>query len=172
MDNTDTLLECGLGFTCDFDKQEGFIGQEHVLAQKAFTKAQGGLTKRMASVLVDDPVPLLYHGEVLWRNGERISDIRSASYGHTLGGAVGLTMLESTSSPLQRTISKAANGKSKLPTSDTHAVCPLLHFTIQRIPKLKYRLSVSLLATFLTLPMVLVWLESVALLFQQHEKSR
>lgn len=96
MDNTDTLLECGLGFTCDFDKQERFIGQEHVLAQKAFAKAQGGLTKRMASVLVDDPVPLLYHGEVLWRNGERISDIRSASYGHTLGGAVGLTMLEST----------------------------------------------------------------------------
>jgi 4-methylaminobutanoate oxidase (formaldehyde-forming) len=102
MDNTDTLLECGLGFTCDFDKQEGFIGQEHVLAQKAFTRAQGGLTKRMANVLLNDPLPLVCHGEVLWRNGERISDIRSASYGHTLGGAVGLTMLESDDEPITK----------------------------------------------------------------------
>jgi glycine cleavage system aminomethyltransferase T len=41
----------------------------------------------------DPSAPLLYHGEVLWRNGERISDIRSGSYGHTVGGGVGLTML-------------------------------------------------------------------------------
>ena len=95
MDNTDTLLECGLGFTCDFDKPLGFIGQEHVLSQKEAAKEQGGLRKRMANVLVKDAEPLLCHGEVIWRNGERISDIRSASYGHSLGGAVGLTMLES-----------------------------------------------------------------------------
>lgn len=102
MDNTDTLLECGLGFTCNFDKSSGFIGQEHVLSQKAASKTAGGLRKRMASVLVMDPEPLLCHGEVIWRNGERISDIRSASYGHTLGGAVGLTMLESNSEPVTK----------------------------------------------------------------------
>ena len=28
MDNTDTLMEVGLGFTADFDKKEGFIGKE------------------------------------------------------------------------------------------------------------------------------------------------
>lgn len=95
MDNTDSLLECGLGFTCDLGKKEEFIGQAHVMAQKAQAKSQGGLRRRMASVLVTDPEPLMHHGEVLWRNGERISDIRAASYGHTLGGAVGLTMLES-----------------------------------------------------------------------------
>lgn len=95
MDNTDTLLECGLGFTCDFTKSSGFIGQEHVLAQKANAKAKGGLKKRIANVLVQNPMPLLHHGEVIWRNGEPISDIRSASYGHSVGGAVGLTMLES-----------------------------------------------------------------------------
>lgn len=109
MDNTDTLLECGLGFTCDFDKPGGFIGQEEVLAQKASSKAEGGLRKRMASVLVNDPEPLLCHGEVLWRNGERISDIRSASYGHTLGGAVGLTMLESADEPITKDYLKSGD---------------------------------------------------------------
>ena len=95
MDNTDSLLEVGLGFTCDFEKQFGFIGREKVLEQKSTAKVEGGLTKRLAQVQVDDPRPLLYHGEVLWRDGARISDIRSGSYGHTIGGAVGLTMLES-----------------------------------------------------------------------------
>lgn len=65
-----------------------------MLAYKANAKAQGGLLKRMVNVLVTDPEPLMHHGEVVWRNGKRISDIRAASYGHTLGGAVGLTMLE------------------------------------------------------------------------------
>jgi glycine cleavage system aminomethyltransferase T len=110
IDNTDTIVEAGLSFTCDFDKGgDGFIGMEHVLAQKALAKEHGGMSRRMAQVLVEglaeDPsAPLLYHGEVLWRNGERISDIRSASYGHTVGGGVGLTMLES---PTGEAIKKA-----------------------------------------------------------------
>lgn len=37
-----------------------------------------------------DPQPLLYHGEVVYRDGKRVGDVRAASYGHTLGGAVGL----------------------------------------------------------------------------------
>uniref|UniRef100_A0A7S3L292 FAD dependent oxidoreductase domain-containing protein n=1 Tax=Amphora coffeiformis TaxID=265554 RepID=A0A7S3L292_9STRA len=94
MDNTDTLLECGLGFTCDFDKEREFIGQSCVLDQKRVMQGQGGLRRRMASVLLNDPEPLMHHGEVLWRNGTPICDIRAASYGHTLGGAVGLAMLE------------------------------------------------------------------------------
>ena len=28
MDNTDTLLEAGLGFTADFEKAGGFVGKE------------------------------------------------------------------------------------------------------------------------------------------------
>uniref|UniRef100_A0A7S1ZLG9 Glycine cleavage T-protein C-terminal barrel domain-containing protein n=1 Tax=Trieres chinensis TaxID=1514140 RepID=A0A7S1ZLG9_TRICV len=94
IDNTDTILECGLGFTCDFGKPEGFIGMEQVLSQKKKAKEDGGHRKRMAQVLLQDPDPLMHHGEVLWRNGKRVSEIRSASYGHTLGAAVGLTMLE------------------------------------------------------------------------------
>mmetsp|Transcript_11104 Transcript_11104/g.15634 ORF Transcript_11104/g.15634 Transcript_11104/m.15634 type:complete len:119 (-) Transcript_11104:175-531(-) len=52
------------------------------------------LNKRMVQVLLNDPMPLLHHGEILLRDGERLGDIRSASYGHTLGGAVGLSMIE------------------------------------------------------------------------------
>ena len=85
IDNTDTLFECGLAFTCDFEKSGGFIGMEHVLQEKQHLKANGGLEKRMAQVLVNDPKHFLHHGEILLRNGEMISDIRSASYGHTLG---------------------------------------------------------------------------------------
>mgnify|MGYP003876532899 CR=1 FL=1 len=36
----------------------------------------------------------MYHGEVVLRDGEVVGDIRAASYGHTLGGAVGLSMVE------------------------------------------------------------------------------
>jgi glycine cleavage system aminomethyltransferase T len=39
--------------------------------------------------------PLLYHGDILWRNGEEVSYVRAASYGFTVGGGVGLTMLDS-----------------------------------------------------------------------------
>ena len=96
MDNTDTLLECGLSFTCDFGKPGGFIGMDHVQQQRQILEEEGGLRKRMVQVLVKDPEPLLHHGEILWRNGSlAVCEIRSASYGHTLGGAVGLAMLES-----------------------------------------------------------------------------
>ena len=43
-------------------------------------------------VLLQDPAHLLYHGEVLRRNGQVVGDVRAGSYGHTLGGAVGLAM--------------------------------------------------------------------------------
>jgi len=37
-----------------------------------------------------DPEPVVYHAEVIYRNGKRVGHVSSASYGHTLGGAVGL----------------------------------------------------------------------------------
>mmetsp|Transcript_22354 Transcript_22354/g.41979 ORF Transcript_22354/g.41979 Transcript_22354/m.41979 type:complete len:137 (-) Transcript_22354:323-733(-) len=92
MDNTDTLLEVGLGFTCDFKKKAGFVGQAAVEAQK---KDKSWMRKRLVQVLVEDPEAMLFHGEVVRRNGEIVGDIRASSYGHTLGGAVGLSMIES-----------------------------------------------------------------------------
>jgi len=91
MDNTDSLLEVGLGFTADTSKPGGFIGKEPFEAQRACKS----LSKRMVQVLLRDPEPLMHHGEIVYRDGAIVGDIRAASYGHTLGGAVGLSMIES-----------------------------------------------------------------------------
>jgi 4-methylaminobutanoate oxidase (formaldehyde-forming) len=90
MDNTDDPYEAGLGFTVRLDKPGGFIGKEACIAKKA----AGPLKRRLAQVLVKNPEPLLYHAEVVYRNGNPIGYVRSGSYGHTLGGAVGLFMIE------------------------------------------------------------------------------
>ena len=87
-------MEAGLGFTCDFTKPEGFVGMEAVQAEKALMKERGGLQRKLVQVLVKDPGPILCHGEVLWRNSERVGDIRAGSYGHSLGGSVGLSMVD------------------------------------------------------------------------------
>ena len=41
-----------------------------------------------------DPEPLLFHAEVVLRDGKPVGYVRAGSYGHTLGGAVGLAMIE------------------------------------------------------------------------------
>ena len=45
-------------------------------------------------VLVQDPDAMLHHGEIVLRDGEAVGYVRAGSYGHTLGGAVGLAMVE------------------------------------------------------------------------------
>jgi glycine cleavage system aminomethyltransferase T len=90
IDNTDTVLEAGLGFAVALDKPGGFIGREAVLAQKG----SGPLRRRLVQILLDDPEPLLYHAEVVCRDGRPAGYIRAASYGFTLGGAVGLVMID------------------------------------------------------------------------------
>ena len=47
-------------------------------------------------------MPLLYHAEVVWRDGRRVGYVRVGSYGHTLGGAVGLAMLDAGDAPLDQ----------------------------------------------------------------------
>ena len=90
IDNTDTVLEAGLGFAVALDKPGGFIGREAVLAQKE----RGPLRRRLVQVLLKDPAALLFHAEVVLRDGSPAGYIRSASYGFTLGGAVGLAMID------------------------------------------------------------------------------
>jgi glycine cleavage system aminomethyltransferase T/glycine/D-amino acid oxidase-like deaminating enzyme len=90
IDNTDTVLEAGLGFAVALDKPGGFIGRDAVLAQKE----SGPLRRRLVQVLITDPDPLMFHAEVVRRDGQPAGYVRSASYGFTLGGAVGLAMIE------------------------------------------------------------------------------
>ncbi len=88
IDNTDSVLEAGLGFAVALDKP--FIGRDAVLA----LKEAGPLHRRLAQVRILDPEPLMFHGEVVYRDGVPVGYVRAASYGHTLGGAVGLAMID------------------------------------------------------------------------------
>jgi 4-methylaminobutanoate oxidase (formaldehyde-forming) len=90
IDNTDSVLEAGLGFAVDVTKPDGFIGRDAVVAKKA----EGPLTRRIVQVLVKDPEPLMFHAEPVYRAGKPVGYVRAASYGHTLGGAVGLVMVD------------------------------------------------------------------------------
>jgi len=88
IDNTDNPLEVGLGFAIDWDTE--FIGKAAVAA----AKEAGPLRRRLVQVLLLDPAPLMFHAEIVLRDGVEVGYVRAASYGHTLGGAVGLAMVE------------------------------------------------------------------------------
>lgn len=89
IDNTDSVIEVGLGFAVALDKPGGFIGRDAVLAKKA----DGVPRRRLVQVRLLDPEPLLFHGEVVHRDGVAVGEVRAGSYGWTLGGAVGLAMV-------------------------------------------------------------------------------
>ena len=66
-------------------------------------------------MLLNDPGPLLHHGEVLWRNGAWMGEICAASYDHTPGGAVGLCMAE-TNEQVNKASATVASGGWRLGT--------------------------------------------------------
>ena len=87
--NEDTPLESGLGFTVKWDKAGGFIGRE---ALDEYRNAP--LKRRLVQFRLEDPEPMLYHEEPIWREGVRVGRTTSGMYGHTLGGSVGLGYVE------------------------------------------------------------------------------
>jgi glycine cleavage system aminomethyltransferase T/glycine/D-amino acid oxidase-like deaminating enzyme len=89
VDNLDTPLEAGLTRFVDLDKPGGFIGREALLRHKL-----AGVKHRLVQFLLDDPEPLLYHNEPIYRNGELAGRILAGGYGHTLGASVGLGYIE------------------------------------------------------------------------------
>ena len=86
----DTPLEAGMGFTCRFDKNVPFIGRDALLKQK-----ETGLTRRLVQFALDDPEPLLYHNEPIYRDDEIVGYLTSGNYGHALGRAIGLGYVKS-----------------------------------------------------------------------------
>ena len=91
IDNTDDPFEVGLGFAVDLDKPVDFIGKGPSIQKKAQGPA---FHRRLLQVLVKDPEPLLYHAEIVYRDGKPVGYNRVGSYGFTLGGAVGLAMID------------------------------------------------------------------------------
>ena len=76
----DTPLQAGLAFAVAFGKRAAFIGREALDRQKS-----AGLRRRLVMFALDDPEPLVYHNEPIWRNGRLVGRVTSGAYGHTLG---------------------------------------------------------------------------------------
>jgi 4-methylaminobutanoate oxidase (formaldehyde-forming) len=88
IDNTDCVIEAGLGFAVALDKDGDFVGRAAVSAKKA----AGIPTQRLVSVHVPGPAQLV-HGETVLRDGSVVGYVRAGSQGWTVGGAVGLAMV-------------------------------------------------------------------------------
>jgi 4-methylaminobutanoate oxidase (formaldehyde-forming) len=93
IDNTDTPFDVGLGFAVALDKPGGFVGRDALLRARE-ERAGRPPVRRLVQVLLEDPEPLLYHGEPVLRDGAWFGHNRAGAYGHTLGAAVGLAMVE------------------------------------------------------------------------------
>jgi 4-methylaminobutanoate oxidase (formaldehyde-forming) len=102
IDNIDTPFEAGLGFAVKLEKPGGFIGRDALARQKA----EGPPRRRLLQFLLEDPEPLLHHGEVIWREGARVGYLRVGAYGFTLGAAVGLGLVEA-DQPIDRSYVEA-----------------------------------------------------------------
>jgi len=85
----DTPLEAGLGFAVSMTKPGGFIGRDALLRKK-----DTGLRRRLVHVALDDPLPLLYHNEPLWLDGNLVGRITSGMFGHTIGKSLGMGYVE------------------------------------------------------------------------------
>lgn len=82
--------EAGLAFAVSLDKAGGFLGRDAVIA----AKAKGAPSRRIVQFTVDDPLPMLWGGELILRDGKPVGEVRSAAYGHTLGRSVALGLIE------------------------------------------------------------------------------
>ncbi len=81
----DDPIQAGLGFAVAWDKRGGFIGRDALLARRGKKP-----TRRLATFILDDPAPLLYHNEPIWRDGAMVGHVTSGMFGHTVGRAIGL----------------------------------------------------------------------------------
>jgi 4-methylaminobutanoate oxidase (formaldehyde-forming) len=86
----DTVLEAGLGFAVNWNKE--FVGKAALLEQKS-----KGLTRMLVSFVLENPEPVLWGSEPILRDGVAVGYTTSGSYGHTLGAAVGLGYVKNSS---------------------------------------------------------------------------
>ena len=78
-------IEAGLAFAVAWDKPGGFLGREALLAAREVQPR-----KRLVSLVLEDPHPLLWGSEPILRDGVIAGYTSSAAYGHTVGASVAL----------------------------------------------------------------------------------
>jgi 4-methylaminobutanoate oxidase (formaldehyde-forming) len=86
----DTPIEAGLGFAISFKKEGRFIGKDALLKQR-----EEGIKKRMVQFILDDPDPLIYHNEPIWRDDVMVGYVSSGMFGHTVGRSIGMGYVNS-----------------------------------------------------------------------------
>lgn len=79
-----TPVEAGLAWTCKMKSGIPFLGRDAIAAQLA-----GGVKKRLAGFVVDDPTVILLGRETIYRNGERVGWLSSGGYGHSVDRPIG-----------------------------------------------------------------------------------
>lgn len=79
----DTPLEAGLGFAIDWNKP--FLGRDALLQQK-----QAGVKRRLVIFVLQDPEPVLWGSEPIYRDGKPVGYTTSGSYGHSVGGGIAM----------------------------------------------------------------------------------
>ena len=68
---------------------------------------------------------MLFHAEIVRRDGKPVGYIRAASYGHTLGGAVGLAMIEARRADRSRSGSTAGTWEVEIADKRYPAIASL-----------------------------------------------
>ena len=81
----DTPLEAGLSFAIAWDKKITFMGREALLRQKT-----AGIKRQLAIFVLQDPEPVLWGGEPIYRDGQAVGYTSSGSYGHSVGAGIGM----------------------------------------------------------------------------------
>lgn len=81
----DDPYEASLGFLVDLDLPGGFTGRDALAARAAAAPA-----RRQRFIRLDDPEPLLLHGESVLAGDRIVGHVLSGAYGHTLGAACGV----------------------------------------------------------------------------------
>jgi sarcosine dehydrogenase len=79
----ETPLEAGLGFAIDWTKP--FLGCDALVPLRG-----APLRKRLAIFVLQDPGPVLWGSEPILRDGQAVGYTTSGSYGHTVGGGIGM----------------------------------------------------------------------------------
>jgi 4-methylaminobutanoate oxidase (formaldehyde-forming) len=86
----DTALEAGLGFAIGWKKDTDFLGKAALLEQK-----KAGLKRLLVTFVLQDPGPVLWGSEPIYRNGQAAGYTTSGSYAHSLGAAIGMGYVKS-----------------------------------------------------------------------------
>lgn len=85
----DTPFEAGLGFAVDLEGKGDFIGRAALEARKSRT-----MTRRLVHFRMQEPEPVLFHDEPIYRDGRIVGRLTSGSYGYSIGAAVGMGYVE------------------------------------------------------------------------------